>query len=96
MQGCFFSCYNPIMSKRIENLDVICQISHNGTVIPLQIRTPDDKDNAQSAFHQLQDAYCSRELSDKQKAHYEPILADLAKRLESFTHKEQKAFWYVK
>lgn len=54
------------------------------------------KDNAQSAFHQLQDAYCKRDLSDKQKAHYEPILTDLAKRLEGFTHKEQKAFWYVK
>ena len=44
------------------------------------------KDNAQSAFRELQEAYRSLELSDKQKAYYEPILSDLAKRLEGFTH----------
>lgn len=44
------------------------------------------KDNAQSAFRELQEAYHSRELSDKQKAYYEPILSDLAKRLEGFSH----------
>lgn len=34
-------CYNPIMSKRIDHLDVICQISHDGTVIPLRIQVFD-------------------------------------------------------
>jgi hypothetical protein len=44
------------------------------------------KDNAQSAFRELQETYYSRVLSDKQKAYYEPILSDLGKRLEGFSH----------
>ena len=36
------------MRKRVENLDVICQISHDGTVIPIRIRTPDDEGELQT------------------------------------------------
>ena len=36
------------MSKRIDNLDVICQISHDGTVIPMRIRTSDDEGELQT------------------------------------------------
>ncbi len=43
-----YPCYNPIMSKRIDHLDVICQISHDGTVIPLRIRTMDDEGELQT------------------------------------------------
>ena len=57
------------------------------------------KDNATSGYHQLSEVYTQYmkdgKLSDKQKAYYEPILTDLAKQLEGFTHKEQKAFWYL-
>ena len=58
------------------------------------------KDCAQSNFHELKDAYCrfdaENKITDKQRAYYEPILKDLTNRLEGFTHREQKAFWYVK
>ena len=58
------------------------------------------KDNATSGFKDLREAYLrldrEKKLSDKQKTYYEPILTNLSKRLEGFTHKEQKAFWYVK
>ena len=36
------------MAKRAENLDVICKISHDGTVIPMRIRTPDDEGELQT------------------------------------------------
>ena len=36
------------MKKRIDNLDVICQISHDGTVIPIKIRTADDEGELQT------------------------------------------------
>lgn len=58
------------------------------------------KDNATSGFQELRDTYLrldeENKISEKQRAYYEPIVSDLAKRLEGFTHKEQKAFWYVK
>lgn len=58
------------------------------------------KDCAQANFRQIQEMYCTldeqNKLSERQRAYYEPILTDLAKRLEGFTHKEQKAFWYIK
>ena len=58
------------------------------------------KDNATSGFKDLRDTYLrldeEKKISEKQKKYYEPILSELAKHLEGFTHKEQKAFWYVK
>ncbi len=57
------------------------------------------KDNATNGYRQLSEVYTQYmkdgKLSDKQKSYYEPILTDLAKQLEGFTHKEQKAFWYL-
>ena len=67
------------IGKKIKELDQLIQ--------SVKMNTENNyKDNAQSAFHELQDAYRNRELSDKQKAYYEPILSDLAKRLEGFSH----------
>ena len=82
----------PLFRKKIPELDQIIQ--------SIRMNMENNyKDNATSGYHQLSEVYTQYmkdgKLSDKQKAYYEPILTDLAKQLEGFTHKEQKAFWYL-
>ena len=82
----------PLFKKKIPELD---QIIHS---IKMNMEN-NYKDNAQEGYHRLSEVYSQYvkdgKLSDKQKSYYEPILTDLAKQLEGFTHKEQKAFWYL-
>ena len=82
----------PLFRKKIPELDQVIQ--------SIRMNMENNyKDNATSGYQQLSEVYTQYmkdgKLSDKQKAYYEPILTDLAKQLEGFTHKEQKAFWYL-
>ena len=81
-----------LFRKKIPELDQIIQS------IKMNMEN-NYKDNAQEGYHHLSGVYSQYakdgKISDKQKAYYEPILTDLAKQLEGFTHKEQKAFWYL-
>lgn len=81
-----------LFRKKIPELDQIIQS------IKMNMEN-NYKDNAQEGYHRLSEVYSQYardgKLSDKQKAYYEPILIELAKELEGFTHREQKAFWYL-
>lgn len=82
----------PLFRKKIPELDQVIQ--------SIRMNMENNyKDNATSGYQQLSEVYTQYmkdgKLSDKQKEYYEPILSELSKQLEGFTHKEQKAFWYL-
>ena len=75
----------PLFREKIPELDQIIQ--------SIRMNMENNyKDNATNGYHQLSEVYTQYmkdgKLSDKQKAYYEPILTDLAKQLEGFTHKD--------